>query len=179
MPDYPRPGYYHAPDYIRTAARDKAGRAVRDMVLRLTGDPLARSELPPVTQHTADLVAEHPLASLEAASELEHAAHGLVAEHIRLARQAGRSWYQIADALHLCALACANKEPAADEAFGFALDYHSITHQRCVLWTCPACEQQINDHGPWGQFPKQEYGHTADCPRRSAELAAWQARNSG
>ena len=36
MSDYPRPGYYHAPDYIRAAARDKIGGAVRDMVLRLS-----------------------------------------------------------------------------------------------------------------------------------------------
>ena len=105
MTDYPRPGYYHAPDYIRTAARDKAGRAVRDMVLRLSGDPRTRIELPPPAQHTADLAAQHPLASLEAAAELEQAAHDLVAEHIRLARQADRSWYQIADALHLHAVA--------------------------------------------------------------------------
>jgi len=104
MTDYPRPGYYHAPDYIRTAARDKAGRAARDMVLRLSGDPLTRIELPPSTQHTADLTGAHPLATLEAAAELEQAAHDLVAEHIRLARQAGRTWYQIGDALHLCAL---------------------------------------------------------------------------
>ncbi len=46
MSDYPRPGYYHAPDYIRAAARDKIGGAVRDMVLRLTGDSSARVELP-------------------------------------------------------------------------------------------------------------------------------------
>lgn len=178
MSDYPRPGYYHAPDYLRAAARDKAGRTVRDMVLRLTGDPLARIELPPVTQHTAGLAGGHPLASLEAASELEQATHDLVAEHIRLARQAGRTWYQIADALHLHALACANKESAADEAFSFALHYRSIADQHNIIWTCPACHQKITDHGPWDELPKQENGHTAGCPRRTAELAAWQARNS-
>ena len=60
MTDYPRPGHYHAPDYIRTAARDMAGRAVRDMVLRLSGDPRARIELPPPAQHTADLADAAP-----------------------------------------------------------------------------------------------------------------------
>ena len=178
MTDYPRPGYYHAPDYIRTAAREKIGRAVRDMVLRLSGDPLTRIELPPSTQHTADLAGAHPLATLEAAAELEQAAHDLVAEHIRLARQAGRTWYQIADALHLCALACANGESAADEAFDFALKYRSIADHHDITWTCPACQQPITDHGPWDELPEQEEGHTADCPRRTAELAAWQARKS-
>ena len=178
MSDYPRPGYYHAPDYIRTAARDKAGRATRDMVLRLSGDPRTRIELPPPAERTADLAAQHPLASLEAAAELEQAAHDLVAEHIRLARQADRTWYQIADALHLHAVACANKESAADEAFSFALQYRSIADQRNIIWTCPACHQKITDHGPWDELPEQEDGHTADCPRRTAELAAWQTRKS-
>ena len=53
----------------------KTGRAVRDMVLRVSGDPSARVELPPPALHTADLAGEHPLASLEAATELEQAAH--------------------------------------------------------------------------------------------------------
>lgn len=178
MSDYPRPGYYHAPDYIRAAARDKIGRAVRSMVLRLTGDPHGRVELPPVTQDTADLAGEHPLASLEAAAELEQAAHDLVAEHIRLAREAGRTWYQVADALHLHAVACVNKESARDEAFSFALQYHSIAKRGDIIWTCRACHQKITDHGPWDELPKQEDGHTADCPRRTAELAAWRAHNS-
>jgi hypothetical protein len=178
MSDYPRPGYYHAPDYIRAAARDKIGRAARDMVLHLTGDPRARVELSSPAQLTADLAAEHPLASLEAAAELEQAAHDLVSEHIRLARQAGRTWYQIADALHLHAVACANKESARDKAFSFALQYRSIADQRDIIWICPACQQKITDHGPWDELPEQEDGHTPDCPRRIAELAAWQARNS-
>jgi hypothetical protein len=178
MTDYPRPGYYHAPDYIRTAARDKAGRAVRDMVLRLSGDPRTRIELPPPGQHTANLADQHPLASLEAAAELEQAAHDLVAEHIRLARQVGRTWYQIADALHLHAAACVNKESAADEAFSFAMSYHSIAHHHDITWTCPACQQAITDHGPWDKFPQQEDGHTAECSRRTAELAARQTRKS-
>jgi hypothetical protein len=178
MTDYPRPGYYHAPDYIRTAARDKAGRAVRDMVLRLSGDPRTCIELPPPAQHTADLAGAHPLATLEAAAELEEAAHDLVAEQIRLARQVGRTWYQIADALHLHALACANKESAADEAFSYALKYHSIANHHDITWTCPACQQPITDHGPWDELPQQEDGHTPDCPRRTAELAAWQTRKS-
>ena len=176
MSDYPRPGYYHAPDYIRTAARDKAGRAVRDMVLRLCGDPRTRIELPPPAQHTANLADQHPLASLEAAAELEQAAHDLVAEHIRLARQVGRTWYQIADALHLHAVACVNKESAADEAFSFALQYRSIADQRGIIWICPACHQKITDHGPWDELPKQEDGHTAECSRRTAELAARRTR---
>lgn len=178
MSDYPRPGYYHAPDYIRAAARDEVGHAVRDMVLRLSGDSRTRVDLPRPAQHTADLADEHPLASLEAAAELEQAAHDLVAEHIRLARQAGRTWFQIADAFHLHAVACANKESARDEAFSFALRYPSIADQRNIIWTCPACQQKIIDHGPWDELPEQEDGHTPDCPRRTAELSAWRAHNS-
>ena len=156
----------------------KTGRAVRDMVLRVSGDPSARVELPPPALHTADLAGEHPLASLEAATELEQAAHDLVAEHIRLARQAGRTWYQIAGALHLHAVACVNRESARDEAFSFALQFHSIAEQGGVIWTCPACHQKITDHGPSDELPKQEDGHTAGCPRRTAEVAAWRSRNS-
>jgi len=147
-------------------------------VLRLNGDSSARVELPRLTQHTADFAGQHPLASLEAAAELEQAAHDLVGEHIRLARQAGRTWYEIADALHLHAVACANKESARDEAFSFALQYRSIADQRNIIWTCPACQKKITDHGPWDELPEQEDGHTPDCSRRTAELAAWRSRSS-
>jgi hypothetical protein len=146
--DYPRPGYYHAPEYVTAAARDKASRAVRDMVLHPSGNADTPVSLPPPAQHSADLAETQPLASLEAAAELERAAHVLVGEHIRLARQADRTWLQIADALHLCAIACVNGESAADEAYDYTLRYNPAPGSHGFTWTCPACQQSITDHGP-------------------------------
>ncbi|HUY52586.1 MAG TPA: hypothetical protein VMV92_43940 [Streptosporangiaceae bacterium] len=179
MSNYPRPGYYHAPEYVTAAARDNASRAVRDMVLNPSGNADTPVSLLPPAQHSADLAEAQPLASLEAAAELENVAHDLVGEHIRLARQSGRPWYQIADALHLHALACFNKEPTAEEAFCAALRYNRLADRRHFEWDCPACAQPITDHGPFREIPEREDGHTATCPRRTAELAAWHARNSG
>jgi hypothetical protein len=50
------------------------------------------------------------------ARELEQAAHRLVSDYIRIAGEAGRSWYEMGGALNLNAAAIANKLPVAEEA---------------------------------------------------------------
>ena len=44
-------------------------------------------------------------------------------------------------------------------------------------WTCPACQQTIIDHGPYGDLPEQQEGHAAECRRWTAEVADWQERH--
>jgi hypothetical protein len=124
-------------------------------------------------------VQPEPVAGLESARELARAAHVLVEHYIRLAREAGRSWFEIRQALDLHQAAAANMESIADEAYDYALRYQQGTGQHTFSWTCPACQQHIGDNGPWPDPPEQEDGHTASCPRHTAQLRAWRRRISG
>lgn len=63
-----------------------------------------------------------PIACLEAARELERAAHAVQLGYIRLAREVGRNWYEIGDALDLHWAAVASKESIVDEAYDYALN---------------------------------------------------------
>ncbi len=177
MSDYPRPGYYHAPDYIRAAARDKIGRAVRDMVLRLTGDPRARVELPPPA--SSPPTSRPAPASQPRSSSRTRAGRPRPGRRAHPTRPSGRPHAGTTSPTRstFTQWPAPTRSQPADEAFSFALQYRSIADHRDIIWICPTCQQKITDHGPWDELPEQEDGHTADCPRRTAELTAWQARN--
>jgi hypothetical protein len=125
-------------------------------------------------------VEPEPIACLEAARELERAAHAVQLDFIRLAREAGRNWYEIGDALDLHWAAVVNRESIVDEAYAYALDLGQRPggDRRPFTWTCPACQQQISDHGPYGDLPEQQEGHAPDCPRWATQVADWQERRS-
>ena len=111
-------------------------------------------------------VEPEPIACLEAARELERAAHALQLGYILQARQAGRNWYEIGEALDLHWAASANKESIV-EAYDYAqqLDWRPGLGRQVLTWTCPACQQTIIDHGPYGDLPEQQEGHAAECRR--------------
>jgi hypothetical protein len=111
-----------------------------------------------------------------AARELQQAARAVTITYVRQAREAGRSWHEIGDALDRLGFALANNETVADEAYDYAVrDIPRVdAERRFFTWTCPACQQAITDKGPWPELPERELGHTPDCTRRTAELAEWQ-----
>ena len=159
-------------------ARARAERDIAAMAARfgsLTWSRRAR------TGHAPDplIPGWEPVAALEAAHELELAAHALAGEYIRQAREAGRSWVVIGDALGLLFRASANKISVGEQAHDYALSYDTSPGPRRCTWTCPACQQVITDHGPYPEVPGQAEGHDAACTRRTAELADWEAQSSG
>ncbi len=90
--------------------------------------------------------------------ELERAAHELVEHYIRLAREAGRNWFEIGGALDLHCAAAASKESIADQAYDYALQYQPGTGRGTFSWMCPAFQQQVTENGPWPDPPEQEDG---------------------
>jgi hypothetical protein len=174
MPDQDPPGGPKLGRQLQTAARTKAVHAVQAIVAEFG----ARTVLPvrsrSLTWPGINGVEPEPIACLEAARELERAAHALQVDYIRLAREAGRSWSEIGDGLDLHWAASANKESIADEAYDYALRYDPRPGRRTFTWTCPACHQAITDNGPYIDPPGQEHGHADSCPRWSARLARWQ-----
>ena len=100
-------------------------------------------------------------------------------EYIRQAREAGRSWEVIGDALGLLFLASANKIGVGEQAYDYALAYDTSPGPRRYTWPCPACRQVITDQGPFPEVPGQDEGHDPACTRRAAGLAAWEEQRSG
>ena len=112
------------------------------------------------------------LARLAAARELEQAAHAAQRDFIRQARETGRSWYEIGQALDLLWQAVVSKESVADEAYDYALRFEPYESRQTYTWACRTCQQTVTDHGPWPQRPAQEEGHARDCTRWTYQITA-------
>jgi hypothetical protein len=70
--------------------------------------------------------------------------------------------------------ASANKIGVGEQAHEYALSYWTGPGPRAYTWDCPACQQAVTDHGPYPDPARSEDGHDPACPRRAAELAAWE-----
>lgn len=179
MKDQGGTGGLHLLTELRAAAQEKVVHAVAQLVADFGGRTVVPVRSLSRTWPGANGVHPEPIAVLEAARELQRAAHALTIAHIRAAREAGRTWHEIGDALDLLPAAAMNKVSTAEEAYDYAFrDRLSVT-DRTFTWTCPACHSAIIDHGPWPEVPHREEGHQADCARRAAELAEWKAPTSG
>jgi hypothetical protein len=164
---------------VAAAATTRVATAVDGMVREAGARTITQLRSAALSWPGTNTVQPEPVAGLESARELERAAHVLVEHYIRLARETGRSWFEIGEALDLHWAAVANKESIADEAYDYALRYQPGTGRRTFSWRCPACQQEVGDNGPWPEPPRQEDGHAGDCPRRTTQLRAWQRRASG
>lgn len=164
---------------LRAVASAKVSEALRDIVEGFGGRTVLPVRTRTLTWPDVNGVEPEPIVCLETAKELERAAHAAQLGYIRQARQAGRGWYEIGKALDLHWAASANKESIVVEAYDYAqqLDRRPGLGRQPLTWTCPACQQTITDHGPYGDLPQQQDGHTADCPRWTAEVADWQKRH--
>ena len=165
---------------LRAVASAKAAQAVRDIVEGFGEQTVRPVRTRSLTWPGVNSVEPEPIACLEVARELERAAHAVQLDYVHQARDSGRSWYEIGEALDLHWAASANKESIVVEAYDYALELG-----RCpglgrppLTWMCPACQQTITDQGPYGDLPQQQDGHTGDCPRWAAEVADWQKRHS-
>jgi hypothetical protein len=164
---------------VAAVASVRARTAVDEIVAESAGRTITELRSEALAWPGTNTLQPEPVACLESARELERAAHGLIEYYIRLAREAGRSWYEIGEALDLHWAAVASKESIADEAYDYALRYQPGTGRRTFSWMCPACQQQVTDNGPWPDPPEREDGHAADCARRTAQLDPWRRRSSG
>ena len=163
---------------IAAAATTKVTTAVDDMIRESGARTVTQLRSTELSWPGTNTVQPEPVAGLESARELERAAHTLIEHYIRLARETGRSWFEIGEALDLHWAAVVNNESIADEAYDYALRYQPGTGRRTFSWRCPACQHQVGDNGPWPDPTRQEVGHAADCARRAAELHARRRRAS-
>ena len=158
---------------VEAAARREICRAVARMVAEAAGRALTPLRTTELTWPGINTVQPEPVAQVEAAHALEAVAHAHIENLIRLAREAGRSWHEIGDALDLHRQAIAAGEPFAEVAFDYALERQVGKSVHRLTWTCPACRQLITDHGPFEELPDNEQGRTDHHARRAAELTEW------
>jgi hypothetical protein len=158
----------------RAAARERAEGAVREMAAQFGSRTLAGLRSHPAARPDRAIPRLEAAAALEAAHELDRAAHELVGGYIRHARAAGLTWDMIGDALGLLPYASANQIGVGEQALDYALTYWTGRGPRTYTWDCPACQQTVTDRGPYPDPPERESGHDPACPRRAAELTAWE-----
>ena len=163
-----------SPEQAADLARQWAWRAVTGIVQAAGGRtvtlPMFRDR-PDLGSTVTDI---EPMAGLQAAASLKHAARRLALEYVRQAREANDSWHDIGVALGFGHLAESGMSVA-----GAAYDYAAggpDAWSRSFPWVCPACQATVIDHGPEAGNPEdQEHGHAAGCPRLAAALTAWNA----
>ena len=140
---------------LQAAAGARADQVVRQLVAEFGGRTVRRAGTRLLSRPGVNVVEPEPLACLETARELERAAHDMQLEYIRLARQTGRSWFEIGHALDLFWESTAGDDSIADVAYDHANRYDNPHwEKRDFTWTCPACQQTIIDHGPWPAVPE-------------------------
>jgi hypothetical protein len=154
---------------LRDLTHAATAEVVDYLVDRFGGDNYSLLLTRPDIWPPIDMTESEALTRLVAAFELEQAAHAAQRGFIRQARETGRSWYEIGQALDLLWQAVASKESVADEAYDYALRLEPYKNRQTYTWTCQDCQQTVTDHGPWPLPPSQE-GHASDCPRWNRRL---------
>ena len=176
MTDRPEPGGREARTKLVNDARRRARRATLDIVRESGGRVVDRPVFRGGPDRDMTTTEAEPMAGLQAACHLEHAARSVARDCIRNAREDGRSWQEIGVALGLdttedrgISVAEAAYDYAASEPF-------SEYDPRSVPWTCKACLAVIADRGPGTGHPADaEPGHADGCSRLAATIAAWHA----
>jgi hypothetical protein len=122
-----------------------------------------------------------PLTGARAARDIELGARHAARDYIRQAREAGHSWDQIGQALGVAANADADQtglsvaEAAYTYAAGSPYTDTAVRYGRSFAWRCRSCDQAISDRGLIAGPADAELGHTDNCPRLAAAIAAWDA----
>ena len=145
-------------------------------IARATGARVISEQVWPGMASVADYA--EPGSGLRIARALEFAAAGVTRDYVRHAREAGLSWHEIGVELGLREDSADPGDSIGDKAFQFAASAGSSPEVRdrrpSFTWQCPGCGELIRDYGPRaGTPPEQEVGHSADCPRMAARVAAW------
>jgi hypothetical protein len=165
---------------VEVLARREVRRAVDAMVAEAVGRTVAHLRSTASTVPGMNTVDPEPIAEIEAAHAIEKAAHALIRDLIRRAREAGRTWYEIGNGLDLHWDAVVAKESIADVAYDYALRLQAERGMGTHTWTCPACRELITDQSPFcGELSAQEEGHAVDCARWTGELAEWRRLKGG
>lgn len=152
--------------------RSRAYSAV-DAVALLLEDPARVTDQPIWKGATSTRRQARPITQLQAAVWLSRELHRRVDSAIRQARAAGESWEAIAAVLDVDGDHPYDRAVAAfEQALGGQVSARAFSYE------CGTCGGRVHDYGPFDPHPDdQEQGHTDDCKRRLARLAAWKEKH--
>jgi hypothetical protein len=158
---------------IADLARQWSTRAVLGIVRESGGQVVDRSAFPDRPDLLLKITGTNAMAGLQAVVALKHAARKLSLDYVRYAREDGHSWQDIGIALGF------SDDPeagisAAEAAYNYAAG--TTPAWRSFAWVCLQCRATIIDRSPDVGHPADcEEGHTDDCPRLAAAVAAYTA----
>jgi hypothetical protein len=161
-----------APDarhLIRSAIWDLGAGVARRPVIH--GDP-----------NSGTIAEPEPLAGIRAATALRYAAGRAIADCARYAREDGKTWTEIGEAMGYkpnldtpdpldC---CGTRSSVGESAFRAVAS--DLGRGPSFAWTCPVCSQTVIDKGPGDHPEDAETGHGDGCKRLAATVQAWNAQ---
>jgi hypothetical protein len=116
-----------------------------------------------------------PLAGIKYGLIARDVATRVIEGYIKYAREDGRTWLQIGQALGLAEDAESNYD-VASAAYDHAAGKPSLLRTPSFFWSCPACGQGVTDYGPFTANPwDNESGHADGCARFAADVARYRA----
>jgi hypothetical protein len=126
----------------------------------------------------SDITYAEPLEGIRIALTRASAARRAVDDYVKIAREEGRTWAQVGEALGLAETAADRSVPLAEAAFehvvplrdSFRFDTPSFG------WHCRSCGGFVSDRGPYESHPEDnEHGHAQGCARMAERVAAHDA----
>lgn len=164
---------------MTTPATGPAGTTPEETAARFMQHEARQQIRRSVAAMTADLgdprsAVHDPLAALRALVALRAAVTQAERDAARRAREDGRSWGDIGEALGFA-------EPGGTaQAAGAAYEHvmpgwFDRAHPGWFPWTCPSCGGNVRDYGPALPPDEAEKGHAEGCGRFTATVRAWDA----
>lgn len=144
--------------------------ACREAGVKITPRPVIASE-----PSGPSVPEPEPLAALAAARSLERAARDAWRQHAKAAREDGRTWADIGEALGYADDPQPGMTSVAEHAFAALAS--DLGRGPSFGWTCPACLQTVLDYGPeMGHAEDAERGHAEGCARLAESARAYGAQ---
>jgi len=162
----------------RRRASVAAYGAIKDLARDRGAEFITRPAFPGSDITVRDL---DSLTGARTARDIELGARGVARDYVRAAREAGRDWDQIGQALGVAPNADADQAglTVAEAAYTYAAgNPHTdtaIRYGRSFVWRCRSCDQAVSDRGLIGGPADDELGHTEHCPRLADAIAEWNA----
>ncbi len=133
-----------------------------------------------------DITYAEPLEGIRIALTRASAARRTVDDYVKIAREEGRTWAQVGQALGLAGTTADRGVPLAEAAFEYVVPVREDSLRfdtPSFGWHCRSCGEFVSDRGPYESHPEDnEHGHAERCARMAegvaahdAEIAEWES----
>ena len=134
----------------------------------------------------SDITYAEPLEGIRIALTRAGAARRAVDDYVKIAREEGRAWAQVGEALGLAETAADHGVPLAEAAFEYVVPVREDSFRfdtPSFGRHCRSCGRFVSDRGRYESHPEDnEHGHAEGCARlaeavaaHDAEIAEWES----